>query len=248
MFGGYEEPLIILAGRMRLKNNEASRDNRALISRKASLLVGGGLFVVFEGIDGTGKSTQLRLLAENMREKGFAVVPTREPTDGLFGKKIRELFVNRETVSREQELELFIADRHEHVQKVIEPALAEGCMVICDRYYLSTVAYQGANDMDIASIMAKNSDFPVPDLAVIIEIDPAESIYRITNHRNENPNSFEKEEYLRKVAAIFAAMRFPYIKKINGADSIENIHQQVVKAVENTLSRKKLTRIDTCDG
>ena len=248
MDGGHELPLGQSEGMMRFKGKEADQNNTAPGSREASLLVAGGLFVVFEGIDGTGKSTQLRLLAQHMREKGFAVVPTREPTDGPFGKKIRELFVNRETVSREQELELFIADRREHVQKVIAPALAEGRVVVCDRYYLSTVAYQGANNMDIESILKKNSDFPVPDLAVILKIDPAESIYRITNHRNENPNSFEKEENLRKVAAIFDTMRFPYIKTINGADSIEHIHQQVVKAVEHILSRKKIQKSDPCDG
>ena len=208
-------------------------------SRKKTILVDGGLFIVFEGIDGTGKSTQLHLLAEKMQQLGFAVVETREPTDGSYGRKIRELFVNREKVSQEQELDLFIADRDEHVRRVIGPALAEGRVVVCDRYYLSTVAYQGANGMDIDLIMDKNKSFPVPDLAVILEIEPAESIFRIRNHRNEKPNTFEEESNLQKVAVIFAAMQMPYIKRINGADSIENIHQQVVAAVEETLSHKK---------
>ena len=174
-----------------------------------------------------------------MQQLGFAVVETREPTDGSYGRKIRELFVNREKVSQEQELDLFVADRDEHVRRVIGPALAEGRVVICDRYYLSTVAYQGANGMDIDLIMDKNKSFPVPDLAVILEIEPAESIFRIRNHRNEKPNTFEEESNLQKVAAIFAAMQLPYIKRINGSDSIENIHQQVVAAVEKTLSHKK---------
>lgn len=208
-------------------------------SRKKTILVDGGLFIVFEGIDGTGKSTQLHLLAEKMQQLGFAVVETREPTDGSYGRKIRELFVNREKVSQEQELDLFIADRDEHVRRVIGPALAEGCVVVCDRYYLSTVAYQGANGMDIDLIMDKNKSFPVPDLAVILEIEPAESIFRIRNHRNEKPNTFEEESNLQKVAAIFNAMQMPYIKRINGSDSIENIHQQVVAAVKETLSHKK---------
>ena len=208
-------------------------------SRKKTILVDGGLFIVFEGIDGTGKSTQLHLLAEKMQQLGFAVVETREPTDGSYGRKIRELFVNREKVSQEQELDLFIADRDEHVRRVVGPALAEGHVVVCDRYYLSTVAYQGANGMDIDLIMDKNKSFPVPDLAVILEIEPAESIFRIRNHRNEKPNTFEEESNLQKVAAIFEAMQMPYIKRINGADSIENIHQQVVAAVEETLSHKK---------
>jgi thymidylate kinase len=96
--------------------------------------------------------------------------------------------------------------------------------------------------MDIELIMDKNKSFPVPDLAVILEIDPAESIYRIRNHRNEKPNTFEEEANLRKVAAIFTEMNQPYIRRINGADSIENIHQQVVKAVEEALSHKKIEK------
>ncbi|MBW2466205.1 MAG: dTMP kinase [Deltaproteobacteria bacterium] len=206
------------------------------------ILVTGGLFVVFEGIDGTGKSTQLHLLAEKLKEHGFAVVSTREPTNGPYGKRIRELFVNRETVTHEEELELFIADREQHVKEVIAPALADGCVVVCDRYYLSTIAYQGVNGIDPELIMEKNKDFPVPDLAVILEIDPVQSLYRIRNQRNENPNTFEQEANLRKVAAIFASMKHSYIRRINGSDSIENVHQQVLNAVEETLSHKKIRR------
>jgi dTMP kinase len=207
-------------------------------SRKGQILVDDGLFVVFEGIDGTGKSTQLHLLTDKMLQLGYAVLSTREPTDGPFGQKIRGLFVDRETVSPEEELELFIADRDQHVQKVIAPALADGCVVICDRYYLSTVAYQGANGMDPEVIMKKNKGFPVPDLAIILEIEPAQSIHRIQNQRNEIPNTFEKESNLRKVAAIFDSMQHPYIERINASDSIENVHLQVVKAVKKILAHK----------
>ena len=207
------------------------------------MLMAGGLFVVFEGIDGTGKSTQLHLLAEKLQQLGYAVVSTREPTDGPFGQKIRELFVDRGVVSQDEELELFIADRDQHVQEVIAPALADGCVVVCDRYYLSTVAYQGANGMDPDSIMRKNKDFPVPDLAIILEIEPAKGILRIQNQRNENPNTFEEESNLRKVAAIFASMQHHYIKRISASGSIENVHQQVLKAVEKTLAYKTIQTV-----
>jgi dTMP kinase len=135
--------------------------------QKGPVLIADGLFIVFEGIDGTGKSTQLHLLAEKLRQLDYAVVATREPTNGPYGKKIRELFVDRGAVSREEELELFIADRDQHVKEVIAPALEDGCVVVCDRYYLSTIAYQGANGMDPDIILAKNQDFPAPDLAII---------------------------------------------------------------------------------
>ena len=211
--------------------------------RNSPILVAGGMFIVFEGIDGTGKSTQVHLLAEKLQQLGYAVVITREPTDGPFGQKIRELFVDRKSVSQEEELELFIADRDQHVQEVITPALSDDCVVVCDRYYLSTVAYQGANGMDPEFIMEKNNKFPVPDLAIILEIEPAQGIDRIQNQRNEDPNTFEEESNLRKVAAIFGTMQHLYIKRIDAADSIENVHQQVLSEVKKTLAHKTIQTV-----
>jgi dTMP kinase len=207
-------------------------------AQKGPLLIPGGLFIVFEGIDGTGKSTQLHLLAEKLRGLGYAVVATREPTDGPYGQKIRELFVDRGAVSREEELELFIADREQHVKEVITPALADGCVVICDRYYLSTVAYQGANGMDPEQILKKNENFPAPDLAIILEIEPAHGIHRIQKQRNEHPNTFEGEANLQNVAKIFGTMQQDYIVRINGSGSIENVQLQVFEAVAKELVRK----------
>jgi dTMP kinase len=210
--------------------------------RKGPLLIAGGLFIVFEGIDGTGKSTQVHLLAEKLKHLGYAVVATREPTDGPYGRKIRELFIDRGAVSREEELALFIADRSQHVSEVIRPGLKDGCVVISDRYYLSTVAYQGANGMDPERILNKNKVFPVPDMAIILEIEPAQGIKRIRNQRQEHPDTFEDEVNLRQVAAIFDAMEQDYIKRINGSDSIENVHRQVFEAVAVVLARKKINR------
>lgn len=226
--------------RMSTKYTKLNQMNEQDSSRKEPHFVVGGLFVVLEGIDGTGKSTQLHLLAEKMQQLGYAVVSTREPTDGPFGQKIRGLFVDRGTVSHEEELDLFIADRDQHVQEVITPALADGCVVVCDRYYLSTVAYQGANGINPDYIMKKNKDFPVPDLAIILELEPTQSIHRIQNQRNENPNTFEDESNLTKVAAIFTSMQHHYIKRICASDSIENVHRQVLKAVEETLAHKTI--------
>jgi dTMP kinase len=212
--------------------------------QKGPLLIPGGLFIVFEGIDGTGKSTQLHLLAEKLRQRGYAVVATREPTNGPYGRKIRELFVDRGAVSQEEELELFIADRDQHVKEVIAPALADGCVVICDRYYLSTIAYQGANGMDPDLILKKNEDFPIPDLAIILEIEPAQGIHRIQNQRHEHPNTFEEEANLQKVATIFGALQQGYIERINGTDSIENVHRLVFEAVMKVLASKAIQALE----
>ena len=222
------------------RNLTQDRERSGMVKQQGPKLLKGGMFIVFEGIDGTGKSTQLHLLAESLHRLGYAVVSTREPTDGPYGRKIRELFVDRGTVSHGEELELFIADRQQHVQEVIVPALADGCIVLCDRYYLSTIAYQGANGLDPDFIMSRNKDFPAPDLAIILEMDPAQGIHRIRNQRNEHPNSFEDESNLRKVAAIFAAMQHGYIQRISGSDTIDNVHGKVLEAVKKVLAAKTI--------
>ena len=199
-----------------------------------------GLFIVFEGIDGTGKSTQINLLADELKESGYPVVTTYEPTNGPYGQKIRELFVNRSTVSHEEELELFMADRRQHVKNVIAPALAKGQVVLSDRYYLSTAAYQGANGLDPDDILARNKTFaPIPDLALILEIEPALGIHRIQEHRQESPNTFEEESNLHRVAAIFKSMQEEYIRRIDASTTVEAVHQQVMQEVKKVLSQKK---------
>lgn len=223
---------------MNTEDYQPSGPNRHESLQKGPLLIPGGLFIVFEGIDGTGKSTQLHLLVEKLRQLGYAVVATREPTDGPYGQKIRELFTDRGAVTHEEELELFIADREQHVAEVIGPALKDGCVVICDRYYLSTIAYQGANGVNPDLIMKKNEKFPAPDLAIILEIEPAHGIHRIQNQRHEHPNTFEEKANLQKVAGIFSTMRQDYIERINGSDSIENVHRLVFEAVAKVLARK----------
>jgi dTMP kinase len=210
-----------------------------------------GLLIVFEGIDGTGKSTQMSLLARYLRKKGFAVIETREPTNGQFGQQIRALYTNRKGVSPEQELELFLADRQEHVQNVLTPALQEGKIVLCDRYFLSTAAYQGVVDRPSAAaipgasntepamavgfspaeIIAKNNFAPAPDLALLFCASPRLGIERITKGRGDTLNDFEQEATLQKVAAIFDSLDLPYIKRINASGSITSIHQSVLQAV-----------------
>ncbi|MBN4071718.1 dTMP kinase, partial [Desulfotalea psychrophila] len=174
-----------------------------------------GLLIVFEGTDGTGKSTQTKLLATDLEERGFAVVSTFEPSNGIYGKQIRALFTNRETISREEELDLFLADRKDHVDNLIAPSLKSGKVVLCDRYYLSTIAYQGAAGIDPAHILARNDFAPVPDLALLFYAPLTTGIQRITEGRGEPLNDFEKEDYLEKVASQFEQLQLPCIKRID---------------------------------
>ncbi|MGB5230176.1 MAG: dTMP kinase [Desulfoprunum sp.] len=190
-----------------------------------------GRLIVFEGIDGTGKSTQIRLVADALRQRGYPVVTTREPTDGPYGLKIRALYANRGECSQGEELELFIADRRHHVDELLQPALETGRIILCDRYYLSTAAYQGANGMDVDTILARNRFAPVPDLAILFEAPVALGIERITASRGEHLNDFEKADGLTRVAAIFAALDLPYIRRINAALPIETVRDEILSLI-----------------
>lgn len=194
-----------------------------------------GKLIVFEGIDGTGKSTQIPLLAQYLVHKGFNVTVTREPTDGAIGKKIRALYSSRENTTPEEELQLFLDDRKEHIEQVIGPDLASGKVVLCDRYYLSTAAYQGANGFDPAVIIRRNNFAPEPDIALIFEQPIETSLERITKSRGEVLNDFEQADSLRKVSAIFDTLDFPCIRRIQANDTIENIHRKVIEAVADCL-------------
>lgn len=195
-----------------------------------------GLLIAVEGIDGTGKTTQLKLLGQELSSQGLPVLVTREPTDGQFGRQIRELFVNRKKVRPEEELELFLADRHEHVTQVIAPALAGGKIVLTDRYYFSTAAYQGALGHDPEEIIVRNEAFaPIPDLVIILTLPPILGVQRIEESRKEIPNDFEGEDNLTRVAAIFERLERPYIKRVDGRQTVAQVHRNVMMCVEPLL-------------
>ena len=191
-----------------------------------------GLLIAFEGIDGTGKSTQIRLLADYLRRQGCEVIETREPTDGPYGRKIRQLYMNRKNCTPEEELELFIQDRRQHVDEVIGPALDQGKIVLTDRYYFSTAAYQGAAGMDPDLIFGAHDFAPRPDLVVLLVMEPEKSVQRIEQLRGEQLNDFEQVEQLRKVADLFASFTDDCILRVNGAASIEQVQQEIQKGVQ----------------
>jgi dTMP kinase len=194
-----------------------------------------GKLIVFEGIDGTGKTTQLALLAKVLSDRGLPVISTREPTDGKFGRKIRGLYSNRKSISREEELDLFLADRREHVQEVLVPALEQGKIILCDRYVLSTVAYQGAAGINPQEILVRNAFAPTPDLALLFQASPDVGIARITGKRGESPNDFERADVLARVAGIFSSLQQPYIHRIDASRGISAVHASVMTAVEHVL-------------
>jgi dTMP kinase len=200
-----------------------------------------GLLIAFEGIDGTGKSTQIRLLADKLVERGLGVQTTREPTNGYYGGKIRQLYADRGGISLEEELRLFIADRREHVDLVINPCLEAGIIVLTDRYYYSTAAYQGAAGMDPQRILQLNEEFaPRPDMVVLIDLPVSESIQRIEVLRQETLNAFEQEQNLIQVKGIFDRLHDDCIKRVDGTKSIEDVHTSIMMHVGILLDKAGL--------
>ncbi len=186
-----------------------------------------GLFIVLEGIDGTGKSTQARLLADWFRGQGREVVTGREPTDGPWGRKLRESAAGGR-LSPEDELDLFLRDRRQHVEELISPSLAAGKVVILDRYYFSTMAYQGARGFDPAEIRRKNEEFaPVPDLLFILDLDVDTALTRI-GARGDTANEFEKRDSLEKCREIFLSLAGePFVHIIPTDAGPEEVQQRI---------------------
>jgi len=195
-----------------------------------------GLLIVFEGVDGAGKTTHVRLLDERLRREGYDVVCLKEPTEGPWGQKLRHLAQHgRQEVSPATELEWFLQDRREDVEHNIQPALARGQIVVLDRYYFSTIAYQGALQLDPEEIRVRNEAFaPPPDLLFLLEL-PAEQGFQRVRQRGALSH-FERLDYLERVAAIFAAMRFPYLTRIDASAALTTVQERIWQDVASLLA------------
>jgi len=203
-----------------------------------------GKLIVFEGTDGTGKTTQQDLLGSYLLDKGYPVIITKEPTDGPYGMRIRDLYKHRNRYSRDQELNLFLADRRQHVTDLLHPSMLEGKIVLCDRYYFSTVAYQGALGLNPEAILALNDFAPEPDLVLLFQANLDISFQRITTGRGETLNNFEQREFLEKVAAIFSTINRPYIRNIDASGTIDDVHRLVVGHVMHLLQPSSAAALD----
>jgi dTMP kinase len=196
-----------------------------------------GCFIVIEGIDGTGKSTQARRLGEWFEAQGREVVLSREPTDGPWGKKLRES-ASTGRLSPEDELQYFLNDRRQHVEETIAPALAEGKVVILDRYYFSTMAYQGSRGFDPAEIRRRNEAFaPVPDLLLILDLDVATAHQRI-GHRGDSTNEFEKKESLERCREIFLTLKGEaFVRVVDSNGDLDEVSLKIRQIVSDSLNK-----------
>jgi len=201
-------------------------------------------FIVFEGIDGSGKSTQAKLLQQKLNEAGHKTYATFEPTDSPIGSIIRNIFKRRIEAAHETIAGLFVADRLDHLlnnTNGILKKLNEGYTVICDRYYLSSYAYQGAHvDMDwVIQANSKSAALLKADVTVYIDISPEESLARVHKGRSDI-EIFENLENLEKVQAAYEkaiklTQKQENIVRVNGVGNNKEIAAKVWEAIEQSL-------------
>ncbi|PYY23612.1 MAG: dTMP kinase [Acidobacteria bacterium] len=218
-----------------------------------------GLFITFEGLDGSGKSTQIARLAETLTARCLTVLATREPGGSAIGEHIRSLLLDSRTagLSPRAELALMFADRAQHIEEIIEPALKAGKIVICDRYTDSTEAYQGFGRqlgsqtvLDLHRVLCRDL---WPDLTLLLESELSSSVARARN-RNQASNSsegrFESEDaaFFRRVHQGFENIALREKNRVARipAGTIQKVESDILKTVENRFpqvsSRAAITR------
>ena len=197
-----------------------------------------GLFITFEGADGCGKTTQMQLLAEYLEKKNIAFLLTREPGGKGLGEKVREILLNyKGPVSDRCESFLFLADRAQNIDIIVNPAVAEGKIVLCDRHIDSTVAYQGyGRGLDIERINMLNNiatNNKKPDLTFVFDIDVETSMKRVGKEKDRMESAgIEFHNRVRNGYLELAKQEPERIKVINAAKSIEENHQEIIQIFE----------------
>ena len=196
-----------------------------------------GLFITFEGGDGCGKTTQINLLDEYLRNKGFKTLLTREPGSKGLGIKLREILLNYDgEVSPVAESFLFLADRAQHVDCIIKPALEAGVIVLCDRHTDSTVAYQGyGRGLDLEQIHRLNkiaTSGLKPDLTIVLDVDVETSQQRVGAEKDRMESAgIEFFERVRNGFLEIAKQEPERVKVVDSTQSIEEIHKQILELV-----------------
>lgn len=200
-----------------------------------------GLFITFEGVDGCGKTTQMELLAKYLQDRGYEVIITREPGAKGLGEKIREILLHYDgEVSSRAESFLFLADRAQHIDKIIMPAVKAGKIVLCDRHTDSTIAYQGyGRGVDIDELVMLNNlatGKSKPDLTFVFDIDIETSMSRVGKEKDRMESAgVEFFEKVRKGYLEIAKQEPDRVKVIDSTCSIEKIAQEVKDIIDMYL-------------
>jgi dTMP kinase len=200
-----------------------------------------GLLVVFEGIDGSGKSTQRNMLAAWLGTQGIPCTPLAQPSGSLAGRMLRAAITAHRRLPPATELALFVRDRREQARSVITPLLRQGTVVLLDRHYLSSVAYQGALGLDPEEILRTCERFsPVADVTFLFDIDPTAALGRIRKTRTADP--FERLEYLVRVRQLYIewAPRVPHVMVIDATVDASAIQGRLREVVGGLVAARGL--------
>lgn len=192
---------------------------------------------MLEGLDGSGQSSQVRLLVDWLKKQGKEALATKEPTKmSPFSRKLRAILAQKEKASPLILQKLFIADRKWHLDNVIKPALEQGRVVVSDRYYFSTLAYGKADGLDEDWLIEANKEFLVPDIVFFLDARPAVCLKRIKG-RGEPITLFEKEKKLEQVYQYYKYFLKKFENKtkiyyINGERTIEDVFENICRKLK----------------
>lgn len=210
-------------------------------------LVRTGKFVTFEGIEGSGKSCQLSLLQEELHRRRIPFLPTQQPGGTPFGRELREVLLRSQGPSREplSELLLYLADRYQHLEEIIKPALAKGHLVICDRYHDATLAYQGyarGIGFSVVNALTEVLELRMPDLTLVLDIEVEIGLER-ARQRNEREQEqewgrFESENLsfhrkVREAYKLLAKSNPQRIVCIDASGTSEQVFEMIISTLES---------------
>ena len=188
------------------------------------------VLVNLEGIDGCGKSTQSKLLLEKLEGEGEKVIILKEPTKRPHGQKLWDVLHGKRKATNEEILELFVLDRIQHVEEKIQPALDDGTVILMDRYYYSSMAYQVAGGIDVEEIREKHVFAPKPDVVLIFDLPVSVALERVRGH--SDADEFEKEEHLEKVREAYLDLENdPLVRIVDATGTPEEIFENVWRLV-----------------
>ena len=203
-----------------------------------------GFFITFEGIDGSGKSTQIRKLAKFLEDNGFDIIITREPGGSVGGEEIRNLLLQGavDRWSAETEILLFTAARRDHLERIILPALQGGKIVICDRFTDSTRMYQGMRGPKLRDLVDKLTKEVIncdPDLTIVIDIDPEISLERAKSRKTAEERfedfGVDLQKKMRKGFIDLSKEFNNRIEVVNGQQSVDDLGKEIFSLVKARL-------------
>jgi dTMP kinase len=210
------------------------------------------MFITFEGIEGSGKSLQIAQAAAHLKKKGVPYLLTREPGGTQFGLALREVLLRPDGVQREpwSELLLYLADRHQHLKELIEPALEQGQVVLCDRYHDATRAYQGAargiSQEDIEKA-AQLLEILEPDKTILLDLEPEMGLARARRRNSLDPTSAAEGRFEEEALSFHSSVREAYldlatqfpqrIHIVPASESPDEVSRQIADLLDQWLSK-----------